>query len=145
MPTLTEHEASALAAFQGNVATLAQKELDRLEVERVELETALGSVRVALRSVKATLAASQPKEPKAKKAKASTNGGFAPSEERQTAFEMWLAKLDESTEITSALLKAAFPDWADSYGNMVMKWAREHGYLRKAGQSGSTIIYRRLG
>lgn len=146
MPTISEHEAVALGAFQESVAAIAQVELDRLEAERDELEKALTSVKAALRSVKAVLSASVPQEQKAaKKAKAATNGSFAPSEARGDVLADWIDGLDSDTEITSILARTAFPEWSESYVNMTMKWARENGLLRKSGQSGSTILYRKLG
>ena len=149
MSTILEHEQQALQAFQSNVAELAGKELDRLEAEREQLEQALTSVRGALRSVKATLTATQPKQPKAavKKTRQKRNGveGFVPSEEREKEFRTWLGKQPEDRDLTSAMLRASFANWSNSYHNMMMKWAREVGLLRQSGQAGSTIVYRRLG
>lgn len=134
---------STLGEFADQFIAGADQELARLDEQRARLQAELDATKDAMKRITAVLRAFAPKEPKRKAKAKNQNGNFSPSDERLAALEKWLAATPNNAEITTAVINKAFPEWSSSYVAMVAKWAREQGWLRKSGQSGSTVLYRK--
>lgn len=145
MSTIQEHEQQALQAFQSNVEDLAKAELDRLELHRAQLEESLTIIRSAIKAVKATLAATLPKQSRngSKPAGKKKAAAFVPSPAAESQFRGWLEIQGDDDDLTAKMLDGD-STWSSSYCNQLFKWGRENGLLRQAGQVGSKKLYRKL-
>lgn len=144
--TALEAESQTSQAFQQSVEDLALEELQRLQLEREQIQAQLNTLDSQMRTVKSVLKAAlnghgKPGQPKGKK----KQSPFSMSEERTAEMVSWVTSLSEEQEITTAVVQRAFPGWSNSYCGQALKVMREQGHLRLAATSGQAHVYRRLG
>lgn len=141
--TVLEADAQTSQAFKSSVEDLALEELSRLTDEATKLRAAQHNIQEEIKAVKAILRASTGKSnPGTKPGTKKKQSPFSMSDERIEAFETWIRTTDG--EITSRAVRAAFPNWSDSYCNSALKEFRERGILRLSATSGGMNIYRSL-
>jgi coenzyme F420-reducing hydrogenase beta subunit len=141
--SLLEAEEQTMSAFKSSVEDLALAELSRLEEEREALNVQLEALKDSIRSVKAVLAAAQPKQEGAKRKKKERPGPRASERSVLEAID-WINGLPVGEEFTAAKMREAFPTKNNSWANVVLKQLRDDGLVRLAGQSGPTMIYKAL-